>query len=83
MIDATNQYLTTIVPAALADLKKDYGLLTGVEFEVSLKEVVKKMDSTEFNVFLAQVVIKASGKGITGVTLTGGVAWLKELRAGL
>lgn len=83
MINTTNQYLTKIVPACLADLNKDNGLVDCAQidkWEDSLKEIIKKMDGGEFNVFLAQMVIKASGQGIVGVDLTGGVAWLKELR---
>lgn len=81
MIDTTNQYLTRIVPATLADLNRDYCVADDSHFETSLKDVLQKMDDSEFNLFLARVVIKASGQGITGFTLTGGVAWLKELKA--
>lgn len=77
-----NQFLTKIVPACLATLGKS-GLVAGEkEFESSLKEIIIKMDTTEFNIFLAQVVIKASsGQEVVGAQLSAGVAWLKELRA--
>lgn len=76
-----NQFLTKIVPACLATLGKDGLVASGDEFEVSLREVIKKMDNTEFNVFLAQVVIKASsGQEVVGAQLSAGVVWLKELR---
>jgi hypothetical protein len=83
LINTTNQYLTKIVPACLAEMHKDDGLVDSAQiekWELSLKEIIKKMDNNEFNILMAQMVIKASGQGIVGLDLTGGVAWLKELR---
>ncbi len=70
------------MPACLAGLHGESGLVESSveEWEASLQEVLQKMDETEFNIFLAQVVIKASGQQIVGLQLTEGVAWLKELR---
>ena len=69
------------MPACLATLGKDGLVVDGDGFEVSLREVIKKMDNTEFNVFLAQVVIKSSsGQETVGIQLSAGIAWLKELR---
>lgn len=71
------------MPACLAEMHKDDGLVDCVQiekWEVSLKEIIKKMDNSEFNILMAQMVIKASGQGIVGLDLTAGVAWLKELR---
>lgn len=48
--------------------------------EKGLTKLIKKMDVDEFNLFLAQVVIKASSKQIMGVDLTTQVQALKELR---
>lgn len=48
--------------------------------EKGLTKIIKKMDVDEFNLFLAQVVIKASSKQIMGVDLTTQVQALKELR---
>ena len=45
-----------------------------------LKKVIKKMDDDEFNVFLAQVVIKASSKQIMGVDLTKQIMAIKALK---
>lgn len=50
------------------------------DWEKNLKKAVKKMDTDEFNLFLAQVVIKASSKQIMGVDLTAQVQALKDLR---
>ena len=48
--------------------------------EMGLKKVVRKMDEDEFNVFLAQVVIKASSKQIMGLDLTKQILAIKALR---
>lgn len=50
------------------------------EFKTGLCEVFQKMDDSEFNMFLAKVVIKASGSGIVGVDLTERIGELKDLR---
>lgn len=51
------------------------------EWEKNIKKAIRKMDDDEFNLFLAQVVIKASSKLIMGVNLTEQIQALKELRA--
>ena len=48
--------------------------------EKGLKKTIDKMDNDEFNLFLAQVVIKASAKQIMGVDLTAQIMALKELK---
>ncbi len=48
--------------------------------EMGLRKVIKKMDEDEFNVFLAQIVIKASGKAIMGVDLTKQIEIIRTLR---
>jgi len=48
--------------------------------ETGLKKVIRKMDDDEFNVFLAQVVIKASSKQIMGIDLTKQIMALKALK---
>jgi hypothetical protein len=48
--------------------------------ETSLKKVIKNMDVDEFNVFLAQVVIKASSKQIMGIDLTKQIMAIKALK---
>lgn len=50
------------------------------DLERGLKKVIKKMDDDEFNVFLAQVVIRASAKQIMGVDLTKQIESLQGLR---
>lgn len=50
------------------------------DWEKCLVKAVKKMDVDEFNLFLAQVVIKASSKQIMGVDLTAQISALKDLR---
>ncbi len=52
-----------------------------VELQKSLKSMVHGLDEAEFDVFTAQLVIKASGMGVVGVELTEIVNWFKELRA--
>lgn len=48
--------------------------------EMGLRKVINKMDEDEFNVFLAQVVIKASSKAIMGVDLTKEISLIRALR---
>lgn len=48
--------------------------------ETGLKKVIKNMDVDEFNVFLAQVVIKASSKQIMGIDLTKQIMAIKALK---
>lgn len=42
---------------------------------------VKDMDEAEFKVFLAKVVIEASGQGVVGTDLTDHINTLRDLRA--
>lgn len=73
--------------AILPDLVNQFSLgkdLTAVsktgDWERCLIKAIKKMDTDEFNLFLAQVVIKASSKQIMGVDLTAQITALKDLR---
>lgn len=72
--------------AILPGLEDQFSLEKGLaasklaDLEKGLKRAIKKMDNDEFNLFLAQVVIKASGKQIMGVDLTAQIMALKELR---
>ena len=73
------------MPACVADFNWGGNFLTlGTEEawgKSSLKDVLMGLDDDEFNLFLARVVIKASGMGVVGVDLTAKVAWLKELKS--
>ncbi len=71
-----------ILPSLGEQFCLDKKLMVGklVDLEEGLKKAIKKMDGDEFNLFLAQVVIKASSKQIMGVDLTAQILALKELR---
>jgi hypothetical protein len=49
-------------------------------WEKCLKELVRRMDDEEFNLFMAQVVMEAAGKQIMGVDLTEQIGVIKALR---
>lgn len=72
--------------AILPGLEAQFSLERGLAaknlslLEKGLKKTINKMDADEFNLFLAQVVIKASAKQIMGVDLTAQIVALKELR---
>ncbi len=51
------------------------------DVQKSLKEVLRNLDESEFDLFTAQLVIKASGMGIVGTDLTEIITWFKEIRA--
>lgn len=51
------------------------------QLQKSLQTLVKDLDEAEFDLFTAQLVIKASGMGVVGVELTKIVTWFQELRA--
>jgi len=72
----------TVLPALEEQFSLDKKLASSklADLEKGLKKVIKKMDGDEFNLFLAQVVIKASSKQIMGVDLTAQIVALKELR---
>ena len=72
------------MPACVADFSWGANLLS-LETEESwqkssLPKVLRNLDGDEFNLFLAKMVIKASGMGVVGTDLTEKVAWFKELR---
>lgn len=60
------------------------GKLTKGKGEISWKKAIKEqvngMDDQDFDVFLAQVVIKASGKGVVGKDLSDIVEVIRGLR---
>ena len=70
----------------LPGLEEQFGLEKGLAtknlstLEKGLKKTIDKMDNDEFNLLMAQVVIKASAKQIMGVDLTAQIMALKELR---
>lgn len=71
------------MPACVADFKWGDGLVTNnsqVSWEKTLRGVLASLDDDEFNLFLAKVVIKASGAGVVGKDLTEKVVLLRELR---
>lgn len=50
------------------------------EWKKTLKNHLSQLDEEEFDVFLAQLVIKASGKGVVGKDLTGTVELMRQWR---
>ena len=70
----------------LPGLEEQFGLEKGLAaknlstLEKGLKKTIDKMDNDEFNLLMAQVVIKASAKQIMGVDLTAQIVALRELR---
>ena len=46
----------------------------------TLESNLCELDEEEFDVFLAQLVIKASGKGVVGKDLTGTIELMREWR---
>lgn len=72
--------------AILPGLETQFGLEKGLAtknlsaLEKGLKKTIDKMDNDEFNLLMAQVVIKASAKQIMGVDLTTQIQALRELR---
>ena len=83
MMKGNGSFWKQVLPSLLEQFKLT-GDLTGstkvADWEKSIKKAIKKMDNDEFNLFLAQVVIKASSKQIMGVDLTAQIQSLKELR---
>jgi hypothetical protein len=78
-----DNFWSKVMPACVTDFNwgKDMtGLNSEKAWEKSLKNVLVGLDDGEFNLFLAKVVIKASGAGVVGVDLTSKVTLLKELR---
>lgn len=49
-------------------------------WEKGLKNIVSELDSQEFNLFLAKVVMTAASKQIMGADLTRRITFLKEIR---
>lgn len=62
------------------DLEKGLAAKNLSTLEKGLKKTIDKMDNDEFNLLMAQVVIKASAKQIMGVDLTAQIMALRELR---
>jgi hypothetical protein len=77
-----DKFWTSIVPVCLADAKdgeKLAGLLRSKGLNKSFSQYLKNLDESEFNLFLAKLVIKASGQGVVGVQLTEKIGQLKEM----
>ena len=78
-----DRFWTDIMPVCLADNKecqKLADLLRSKGLHKNFYQFVKSLDENEFNIFLAHVVIKASGKGVVGVDLTEKIGFLKQIR---
>lgn len=78
-----DRFWTNIVPVCLADIKngdKLAELLRSKGANKTFSQHLKLLDEPEFNLLLAKVVIKASGKGIVGAELTERIELLKGLR---
>lgn len=76
-------FFKTIVSDCLGNTDEDIklaGHLRSKGYGESFAERIKSMDNGEFNLFLAKVVITASGKGVVGADLTEKIAFLKGLR---
>ena len=78
-----DRFWNEVVPQCAKNFKWGENLVTSskIELQKSLKSVVKNLDEAEFDVFTAQLVIKASGMGVVGAELTEIVTWFQELRA--
>lgn len=60
---------------------KELGNIEGEEeWKKTLESNLCELDEEEFDVFLAQLVIKASGKGVVGKDLTGTIELMREWR---
>lgn len=80
-----DKFWNQVMPTCVSDFEwgsKLVSLSTEKAWEKSLKGTLSGLDDDEFNLFLAKVVIKASGAGVVGVDLTQKVALLRELRTG-
>lgn len=71
------------MPACVTDFNWGKDMLTlnsEKAWTKSLSGVLSGLDDDEFNLFLAKVVIKASGAGVVGVDLTEKVGILRGMR---
>lgn len=78
-----NGFWTEVMPGLAARFCWEKDFLVKFErdgWEKCLKNVVKRMDDEEFNLFMAQVVMEAAGKQIMGVNLTEQIEVIKALR---
>ena len=82
-VKPAERFWNEIVPECAKSFKWGENLAVGskTELQKSLKSVVKNLDEAEFDVFTAQLVIKASGMGVVGAELTEIVTWFQGLRA--
>lgn len=79
-----DKFWTKVLPACATDLEwgdKFVSLNSERQWGKSLGSVLQKMDEEEFNIFLAKVVIRASGAGVVGVELTEKIAWFRAVRS--
>lgn len=79
----TGGFLKELMPevAEKLGLTKLSAASKATDWEKGIMKAIKKMDGDEFNLFLAQVVMKAASKQIMGVDLTKQIVALKELRS--
>jgi hypothetical protein len=78
-----NGFWTEIMPGLATKFCWEKSFLVKFEkegWEKCLKELVRRMDDEEFNLFMAQVVMEAAGKQIMGVDLTEQIGVIKALR---
>ena len=80
---SVERFWNEVVPECVSRFEWGSGLkkLEGkVKVQKTLKTVLKDLDEAEFDLFTAQLVIKASALGVVGVELTEIIGWFKELR---
>ncbi|HEX9007993.1 MAG TPA: hypothetical protein VF837_01915 [Patescibacteria group bacterium] len=72
-----------VMPACVANYpwgKEFAGELSQKKWEKGLKNKIQKMDDSEFDLFLAGVVMSASKEQLMGVNLTEKINFFRELR---
>ncbi len=79
-----DKFWKQVMPACISEFEwgKDLMSLDLEQEGKALKKVFQKMGETEFNVFLAKMVIKASSAGYQGIELTEKVTLFKSLKQG-
>lgn len=83
MNDKVKVFWNKVIPDCVAGMSWGEGCsdVEGVgAWKKTLKERLCDLDEEELDLFLAQIVIKASGKGVVGKDLTGAVEMLKKWR---
>jgi hypothetical protein len=78
-----NRIWNQVLPQCVGNFSWGRSLTLGSsanDWKKPLAVVLKKLDESEFKVFLAQLVIAASGKGVVGPELTEAIRSLREWR---